>query len=135
MANTTIYADGSMHSGERRLSGGAVVHVSGVAYPFWGRGKFVPCSTTAEVYAAVLGIEGALGMGVSLGTVVQYTDSRSLICMVRAAQLRDDWPMKIELRLQLTRLLALTHGLDWTLKWASREDVNMRDPHHLAASA
>lgn len=135
MANTTIYADGSMHSGERRLSGGAVVHRDGVAYPFWGRGKFVPCSATAEVYAAVLGIEGAIGILVNLGKVVQYTDSRSLIRMVRNARLRDDWPMKIELRRQLERLLRLTRDLDWTLKWASRDDPNMRDPHHLAASA
>lgn len=112
-----------------------MVHSHNQTYPFWGRGKFVPCSSTAEVYAAVLGIEGAIGMGVSLDKVVQYTDSRSLICLVRNARLRDDWPMKIELRRHLVRLIDLTDGLDWTLKWASRHDANMRDPHHLAASA
>ena len=87
---------------------------------------------SAEAWAAWQGIRYAKELLCDANvTYRHYTDCAGLASAVRSRKTRNKVSPFYK---TLHKLLAETEGMDWQLAWKSRKHVDMREPHHLAAS-
>ena len=127
-----IHTDASLTIPRRHMSAGIVVTFGDEVYRAAMTAPFIPCSMSAEAWAAWQGLRYAkeLLCGASV-KILHYTDCAGLVSAVRAG--KADRKVTSFYR-TVTKLCDEADGYDWKIAWRSRKHPMMREPHALAAS-
>ena len=126
-----IHTDASLSVPRRSMTAGIVVTIGEEVYRMALTAPFIPCSMSAEAWAAWQGVRYAKDLlcGASV-PIRHYTDCSGLVSAIRKPkQGRSSSFYRV-----VDNLAAEVEGLDWRIGWRSRKHPMMREPHALAAS-